>query len=55
MPELDRQWKQAQEEVAAQMSLLQTESALLAAQRQEMARLRNEFEMRRQELSEDLL
>jgi hypothetical protein len=54
MPELDRQWKQAQEEVAAQVSLLQTESALLAAQRQEMA-LRNEFEMRRQELSEDLL
>lgn len=53
--QLDQQWKQAQEEVAAQVSLLQTESALLAAQRQEMARLRAEFEVRRLAMSEDLL
>ena len=53
--QLDQQWTRANEEVAAQVSFLQTESALLAAQRQEMARLRAEFEMRRRALTEDLL
>ena len=53
--QLDQQWARANEEVAAQVSFLQTESALLAAQRQEMARLRAEFEMRRRALTEDLL
>ena len=53
--QLDLQLQQVKEEVAAQVSLLQSESALLAAQRQEMARLRGEFETQRQVLTEDLL
>lgn len=53
--QLDQAWQRANEEVAAQVSFLQSESALLAAQRQEMARLRAEFEMQRRSLTEDLL
>ncbi len=53
--QLDQAWQRANEEVAAQVTFLQSESALLAAQRQEMARLRAEFEMQRRTLTEDLL
>jgi hypothetical protein len=52
---LELQRERAHEEVAEQVSLLQTESALLAAQRQELATLRGEFETQRRALSQDLV
>lgn len=51
---LDEQWQKTTNEVASQVSHLQTESALLAAQRQEVERLRAEWEEQRRVLTEDL-
>lgn len=52
--QIDQQWQQATQEVASQVSHLQSESALLAAQREEVARLRAEWEEQRRILSAEL-
>jgi hypothetical protein len=52
--QLDEHWQKTTNEVASQVSHLQTESALLAAQRQEVERLRVEWEEQRRVLTEDL-
>jgi len=48
---LDQQWQAATQEIASQVSHLQSESALLAAQKEEVARLRMEWEEQRRILT----
>jgi pSer/pThr/pTyr-binding forkhead associated (FHA) protein len=53
--QLDQQWIDATQAVASQVSRLQDESALLAAQRLEMAKLRADWEEQRRLLTSELL